>query len=108
MVSPQTEEHSRAFMEKKGLSMEVLSDPGNRVAEEYGLAYELPEDLKEVYLKFDIDLEKHNGDSSWSLPLSARYIVDSDRRIRYAEVSADYTKRPDPSHTIEALKRAVS
>ena len=48
MVSPQTQEHSRTVAEEKGLSMEVLSDPGNRAAEKYGLVYRLPGDLKDV------------------------------------------------------------
>lgn len=108
MVSPQTEEHSRAFVERKNLSMELLSDPANRVAEQYGLVYTFPEDLKEIYLQFKIDLSKYNGDDSWRLPLSARYIIDQDQTVRYAEVSADYTVRPDPSHTIEALKQILS
>jgi len=108
VVSPQTEEHSRTFVERKNLDMEVLSDPGNQVAEKYGLAYTFPEDLKTVYLQFNIDLSKYNGDDQWKLPMPARYIVDRDQTIRYAEVSPDYTARPDPSHTIEALKKMTS
>jgi len=84
--------------------MELLSDPGNNTAERYGLAYTLPEDLKKLYLQFGIDLEKYNGDASWRLALSARYIIDQDQVIRYAQVGPDYTVRPDPSHTIEALR----
>ena len=87
--------------------MELLSDPGNYAAEKYGLVYTLPEDLKKLYLQFGIDLEKYNGDASWRLALSARYIIDQGQVIRYAEVSPDYTIRPDPSHTIEALKKIV-
>ena len=108
MVSPQTEEHSRTFIEKKNLSMELLSDPGNEAAQKYGLTYTYPEELKKVYLQFKIDLPKYNADESWQLPLSARYIIDQDGIVRYAEVSADYTVRPDPSDTIEALKNIVS
>jgi peroxiredoxin len=104
MISPQTEEHSRAFVKKKKLSMEILSDPGNQTAEKFGLVYTVPEDLKKVYLQFGIDLAKYNDDDSWRLPMSARYIIDQDQVIRYAEVSPDYTVRPDPSHTINALK----
>jgi hypothetical protein len=33
--------------------------------------------------------------------------VDPRRVIRYSEVSPDYTVRPDPSHTVEALKKVV-
>jgi len=88
--------------------MELLSDPGNRVAEKYGLVYKLPDDLKQIYLQFGIDLEKYNKDDSWRLPMPARYIVDRNGVIRYASVDPDYTIRPEPADTIEALKRILS
>jgi peroxiredoxin len=86
------------------LTFEILSDPGNEVAKRYGLKFKLPDDLKEVYLKFNIDLEKYNGDDSWTLPLPTGLIIDGDGIIRYAEINADYTVRPDPEETIAALK----
>jgi peroxiredoxin len=105
LVSPQTEEHIRAFVEEKRFSMEMLSDPGNRTAEKYGLVYTYPEDLKKVYLQLGMDLEKYNGDASWRLPMPARYIIDRDSTIRYAQINPDHTSRPEPQHTIEALKK---
>ncbi len=105
MISPQSEEASRKFSEKRGLTMELLVDSGNRVASQYGLVYTVPDDLKNVYQQFGLHVDKSNDDGSWDLPISARYIIDTDQTIRYAEVSADYTVRPDPSHTIEALKK---
>ena len=108
MISPQTEERSRAFVKSKNLSVELLSDPGNRTAEKYGLVHTVPEDLKKIYLQFGIDLSKYNDDDSWRLPMPARYIIDQDQAIRYAEVNPDYTKRPDPLHTIKALKKITS
>jgi len=87
--------------------MELLSDPGNKVAEKYGLAYKLPHNLKEVYLRLGINLPEYNGDDSWTLPMPARYIIDRSGVIRHAEVSMDYTIRSDPSHTIEALKSVM-
>lgn len=88
--------------------MEILSDPDNQTAEKYGLVFTVPEDLKQVYLKFGTDLLKYNGDDSWRLPMPARYIIDQDQVIRYAEVNPDYTIRPDPSHTINELKIIIS
>jgi peroxiredoxin len=108
MISPQTQEHSKAFVEEKGLSMELLSDPENKLASKFGLVFQFPEDLKKVYLQLGIDLEKYNNDDSWTLPMPARYIIDRDGEIQYAQVSPDYTVRPDPSHTIEALRKIVS
>lgn len=101
-------EHNKTFIEDKKLTFDLLSDPDNLVAWEYGLAYRVPDDLKKVYLQFDIDLDKYNGDSTWTLPMPARYIIDQESIIQYAEVNADYTVRPDPEDTIEALKRIVS
>ncbi len=108
MISPQTEEHSRALVKSKNLSVQLLSDPENQTAEKYGLVHTVPEDLKKVYLQFGIDLPKYNNDDSWRLPMPARYIIDQDQVVRYAEVSPDHTVRPDPSHTIDVLKEITS
>ena len=105
MISPQTEEHVRAFKEEKGFTMELLSDPGNRTADAYGLVYTVPDDLREVYLDMGIDLAKYNGDVSWRLPMPARYIVDRDRIIRYARINPDHTRRPEPADTFKALEK---
>jgi len=105
MISPQEIDHSRRMMKDRGLSAVMLSDPGNETAARYGLRYELPEDLKKVYRQFDINLDEYNGDDSWTLPLAARYIIDREGIIRHADISADYTIRPDPQETIEALKK---
>jgi peroxiredoxin len=106
-ISPQLQSFNREFTEEKKLTFEILSDPGNEVAQRYGLTFKLPEDLKEIYVKFNIDLEKYNGDDSWTLPLPARLIIDQEGIIRYAEINADYTVRPDPEETIAALKKIM-
>jgi peroxiredoxin len=103
-ISPQLTKYSRALAKNKKLTFEILSDPGNRVAGQFALVHTLPEDLKKIYLQFGIDLPRHNGDDSWTLPLAARFIIDREAVIRYAEVDADYTVRPDPEHTLKALK----
>ena len=103
-ISPQAVEFNLTIRQEKKLSFELLSDPGNKTAENYGITYQLPDELREIYLKFGIDVPAHNGDDSWALPLPARLIIDSGGIIRYAEISADYTIRPDPEHTIEKLK----
>jgi len=106
-ISPQLQSFNQEFTEEKKLTFEILSDPGNEVAQRYGLTFKLPEDLKEIYVKFNIDLEKYNGDDSWTLPLPARLIIDQKGIIRYAEINADYTVRPDPEETIAALKKIM-
>ena len=103
-ISPQRSEFNREFVEQKKFTFDLLSDPGNHTAKAYGLVYTLPEDLRKIYLQFGIDVPKHTGDDSWTLPLPARYIIDRKGIVRYAEVSVDYTVRPEPENTITALK----
>ena len=107
LISPQLEEHNRAMAEEKKLSVDILSDPGNEVAERYGIRCKLPEDLKGVYEGFGIRLDEYNGDTSWTLPMPTRLIIDRDGIIRYAEINPDYTVRPDPEDTIEALEKII-
>jgi peroxiredoxin len=104
-ISPQLIEFSREMVRQKNLTFDMLSDPGNRVAEKYGIVHTLPEDLRKVYLQFGIDVPKHNGDGSWTLPMAASFIVDRKGIVRYAEVMPDHTVRPEPEDTIAAIKK---
>jgi len=104
-ISPLQAKYSRQMHSKHQLDFPLLIDPGNRVADMFGIRYVLPDDLRELYLSFGIDLPRFNGDASWSLPMPARYVIDTQGVIRHRSVSADYTVRPDPEETIEALHR---
>ncbi len=103
-ISPQLISNSRQTVQNWKLTFDVLSDQGNRVARSFGLVYGFSDDLREVYLKLGVDLTKFNGDDSWTLPMPARYIIDQNSIIRAADVSPDYTVRPEPEQTVETLK----
>ena len=107
-IAPQAREYNLATKTEKKLEIDILSDPGNTVAQSYGLCHKLPEDLSALYLKFGLDVPKHNGDDSWILPMPARYIIDQSGNVCYARVNADYTVRPEPKETLAALKEMVS
>jgi peroxiredoxin len=103
-ISPMLEKYARQMAEKRHLRFPLLLDPGNELAKRFGLLYTLPEYLREIYLKFSLDLPRFNGDDSWTLPLPARYIVFPDGIIRQAEVGTDYTVRPEPEETVGFLR----
>ncbi len=103
-ISPQQVEHNLAMQQEKDLQFEMLSDPGNKVAESYCLVHQLPEELQQVYMQFDLNIPVYNNDDSWTLPLSSRFIIDQEQIIRYAKISTDHTVRPEPEDTIKALK----
>lgn len=104
-ITPQTASNSRKSIAQHKLSFPVLSDPGNQVAERFGLRYRLPDDLIAVYRQLGVDLATFNGDDSWTLPMPARFVIDRAGEIRYAEASADYTHRPEPKELLAALTK---
>ena len=100
-------EHNRELSRTRQLTFDILTDRGNEVAARFGLRFNLPDYLRQVYSTFPLDLEKFNGDASWSLPIPARFLIDSQGIIRAAESDPDYTTRPEPEDTLEAV-RALS
>ncbi len=94
----------RETEEPKPFSFEMLWDAGNQVAAKYGLVFTLPDDLREIYLKFGIDLARGNGDGTWRLPIPARFVIDRQGTIRAVDADPDYTRRPEPAQTVEILR----
>ncbi len=103
-VSPQLPKYSRQVAKKHNLTYPVLADIDNEFATLLGLTFTLPEKIKEIYSGFGIDLPRFNGNDTWQLPLSGRFIVDSLGVIRDVEVHPDYTVRPDPSEIVAILQ----
>ena len=103
-ITPQLAEASRSLIEKQGITFDLLSDPGNEYAAELGLRFKLPDDLKAVYLSFGNDLAVRNGESSWTLPMPGRFVIDRTGIVRAADVDPDYQYRPEPQKTVDDVK----
>jgi peroxiredoxin len=104
VISPQLEKYSKQVSKKYNLTFPVLSDKENQVATSFGLTFELPMDLREIYSKFGIDLERFNGNTLWTLPMPGRFIIDKKGIIINAEADPDYTIRPEPKDILKILK----
>jgi len=103
-ISPQRLVCGRAGRRRAALEFDVLSDEGLKVAQAFGLAFTLPSYLEELYRSFGNTLDKLHGEPAYRLPLPARYVVDRRGQIRAANVTADYTIRPDPEETLAQLR----
>jgi peroxiredoxin len=75
-ITPQLQEASRPLIEKHKITFDLLSDHGNEYAAKLGIRFKLPDDLKQAYLSFGIDLAAGNGEDSWTLALPGRFVVD--------------------------------
>lgn len=102
-LTPELPNESISTSEKHNLQFEVLSDVGNKVAKEYGIVFQLTDEVAEMYNQ-SFDLNNHNGDESNELPLAATYIINEKGEIVYAFLDADYRHRAEPSELTDFLK----
>lgn len=103
-LTPELPDKSLSTAEKHNLDFEVLSDIGNKVAKEYGIVFKLIDEVAESY-NASFGMNDYNGDTSNELPLAATYIIDTDGKIIYAFLDADYRNRAEPSDLTEILKK---
>ena len=103
-ISPQTVKQSFFMHDQHKLRFPLLSDPGNKVARQFGLTYRVPTLQEAIYRRAFVNLPLANGDDSWELPIPATYILDRDGTILYASANEDYTDRPEPSDLVAVLQ----
>jgi peroxiredoxin len=96
-IGPQSARQSDFMVDQHRLPFPVLSDPGCEVAEKFGLAYSVPEYLREYYLSILINIPFVNGEPSWRLPLPATYVLQKGGMVVFAEAHSDFRVRPEPA-----------
>jgi peroxiredoxin len=104
-ISPQLPDQSLTTREKDELEFLVLSDVGLNTARAFGIAFELPKALLDLYADFDISLENANGvEGAKELPMPATFVIRADRTIAYSHVEADYTRRSEPLEVLNVVR----
>jgi len=104
-ISQQLAPNSRKSQRQNGLGFPILGDHGGEVADRFGVRWTLPDYLRVAHTTLGAVLPQFNGEDSWTLPMPARYVIAQDGTIVYAEVNADYTRRPDPSAILPVLEQ---
>ncbi|NJR62365.1 MAG: AhpC/TSA family protein [Cyanobacteria bacterium CRU_2_1] len=103
-ISPQTPDASLSTAEKNDLAFDVLSDVGSEVAQAYGIAFELPDELKALYTELGHALPDSNGTEDWKLPVPATFVIDQNQQIVLAHIDVDYRNRLEPMEAIAAVE----
>jgi peroxiredoxin len=103
-ISPQTVHQNYLMADQHKLSFPLLSDPGNRVAREFGLAYQVLSEQQVLYRRSFVNLSFINGDESWELPIPASFVLDKQGIVQFASANPDYTERPEPEELIRFLR----
>jgi len=115
-ISPQTQRHNDFTLQQHNLQFPILSDPDAAVAEQFGIAYSVPETHREYYKRILVNIPfvnsgnmyKTAAESSWRLPLPATFVVNQDGTIAFSEGHADFRVRPEPAEVMQAVLAAVA
>lgn len=106
-VSPQPMQGCAKMADRDMLDFRVLSDHGNAVARAYGVAYDMPERLRPIYLKLGHDLPRINGSGDWVTPLPATFVIRPDGKVAHVHVGPLLHQRMEPREAI-AMVREMS
>jgi peroxiredoxin len=107
-ISPQTVKQSYFMHDQHKLRFPLLSDAGNKIARQFGLAYRVAAAQEAIYRRAFVNLPLANGDESWELPIPATYVLERDGTVLYVSANEDYTERPEPADILQTLKATLS
>jgi len=82
----------------------IYSDSSLDATRAFGLAFRVDDELNELYLSYNIDLEKASGENHHVLPAPATYIIGTDGVINFAYINPDYKVRLHPDVLLAAAK----
>jgi peroxiredoxin len=102
-ISPQSPDESLSTVGKASLEFTVLSDPGSRLADRIGIAFEQADEVLAAQRKLGLDLTTVNAEGAVRLPRPTVLIVDRDRTVRFIDVQPDYTARTEVADIVAAL-----
>jgi peroxiredoxin len=109
-ISPQLPRQNDFLIQQHALTFPVLTDSGCQLAEQFGIAYTVPELLRAHYRSILVNIPFIHGDqgaNTWRLPLPATFIIRPSAEggtILFAEGHADHRVRPDPADILRMLK----
>jgi peroxiredoxin len=104
-VSPERPRELRATARLNELKLALLSDEGGKLARLFGLTFNVPDDLQEVFVRLGIDIATYNATDDLVLPMPATYVIDREGLVAYAFVDPDPMRRPDPVSLLKEVGR---
>lgn len=106
-ISPQDQATTGATAETHGLTFPLLSDYRAGVGRAWALMYDLPEGLRPLYERLGHSLAKLNACGTWAVPLTAGFVIGTDRRVAHAHLDPRTQVRMEPAEAM-AIARQVA
>lgn len=78
---------------KNEVAYELYSDARAEAMRGFGIAWQMPDEMRKQYEGYGIDLEKASGEQHHLLPAPAVFLLDTEGKILFEYVNPDYKVR---------------
>ncbi|TQK17619.1 peroxiredoxin [Microbacterium sp. SLBN-154] len=102
-ISPQTPDGTASAVAKGELGYTVVSDPGNALAGALGIVTAPSSAAQEAHTQLGFAVKDSNADETPAIPFPSVIVVDSARRITFADIKVDYTQRTETAEILTAV-----
>jgi peroxiredoxin len=110
-ISPQLPRQNDFTAQQHSITFPILSDPTCDLAAQFGIAYTVPEPMRQHFRSILVNIPFVNGNDTWRLPLPATFVLTPKQQedgavsgtVLFAEAHADHRVRPDPTDVLAAL-----
>jgi peroxiredoxin len=92
---------------KLSLGFPLLEDIAGDVAVQFGIRWSA-EDSRLIETALGLDLATFRGTEPWIIPMQARFVIDRQGIIAFAEAAYDYDERSEPADLVPLLARLQS
>jgi peroxiredoxin len=104
VVSPETVMKTIETSEKIKANFSIVHDEGNKIMNDYGVAYEVNDENVLSYYGFvSKKVAKYNVENNNVLPVPATYLIDFNSKFLYVHYNPDYKKRSDLEEILNIL-----
>jgi peroxiredoxin len=89
---------------KLTLGFPLLEDEAGDVAVQFGIRWST-EDSRLIEAALGLDLATFRGTEPWIIPMQARFVIDRQGIVAFAEAAFDYGERSEPADLVPLLDR---
>ena len=103
-ISLQSPDETLSTQEKNELAYPVLSDTDGKVTQAFGLLFELPDYLQDLYTELGHDLPNIQSVGKWALPVPGTFVIAPNGKIVASYADVNYRVRMEPEEALAAIK----
>lgn len=104
-IMPEKARFTKQAIGDNALPFPILSDVDLGYALSLGLVYWVGAEVKQLYDKIGLDLERFQGHPGFFLPIVAKFVVGRDGIVKARQVDVDYRQRMEPAAILDALSK---